>query len=156
MRKTILLFILFLILFNEEIAGKEYYNSNQMMNTYLKYAEKDSDYLEVGIENFSENIWKERGLLVTKSNENKEKFTGKSLIKNNKKIYYKNRGKTIKSYLGTNINDFLVENPDYPADTKNILQFEEFDWTLNENYHTSLLKKLDVLDEEERRKAQEF
>lgn len=156
MKRIVYICIVLLFASSLSIYGKDFYELNDMQKMHQLFQERDKKYRDYILEEFSEEVWKKHGLLVTKENALKNKYVTKNVLNKDEKFVADNKNRALFRYLGTTPEDYVVENPDYPADTPKINQFHTFSWTMNSNHETSLLRKLDKLEETDREIALDF
>lgn len=156
MKRIVYICIVLLFASSLSIYGKDFYELNDMQKMHQLFQERDKKYRDYILEEFSEEVWKKHGLLVTKENALKNKYVTKDVLNKDEKFVADNKNRALFRYLGTTPEDYVVENPDYPADTPKINQFHTFSWTQNFNSETSLLYKLDKLENEKKEEILEF
>ena len=112
------------------------YSKEEMEKTIAIFAEQNAEYAKRK-EDFSEEVWAEHGLLVTKENAQKPRFSCFDITEGFKKTITDNKKVNGQwKYLGTTPEGYLVENPDYPADAYNGKPFSQFNWMENNKRDT--------------------
>ncbi|AVM68101.1 hypothetical protein C3V36_01820 [Lachnospiraceae bacterium oral taxon 500] len=135
------------------VKADNVYSKEEMEKTLTIFAAQNAEYAKRGIENFSEEVWAKHGLLVTKENVQKPRFSCFDITEGFKKTITDNKKVNGQwKYLGTTPEGYLVENPDYPADAYNGKPFSQFNWIKNQNEKTSLWQKIELLTKDERKR----
>lgn len=155
--RIVLGLISLLITFIFPIQAESNYTKEDMEKTLAIFAEQNEWYQKTDITAFSQEIWKNYGLLVLAKTAQKQKIDYKSITKNDKwEIAYNINKNNQWKYLGTTPEGYLVENPDYPADAYHGKPFNQFNWIENQNERTSLWKKTELLTKDERRRQRHY
>ncbi|RRD91406.1 hypothetical protein EII17_14705, partial [Clostridiales bacterium COT073_COT-073] len=125
-----------------QTGQKHLYTKAEMEESLTIYQAQNPKYQN--IEDFSFPIWEKYGLLVKKGTEYRSKLKYKDPYKaDSQEEERENKHRQGEwRYLGTTIEGYLAENPDYPADAYKGKPFSQFHWLENHNKDTSLWKKL--------------
>ncbi len=160
MKKGYLIFlwlVSLLVAFVFPIQAESNYTKEDMEKTLAIFAAQNKWYQETDIKAFSEEVWAEHGLLVLAKTAKKQKIDYQSITKNDRwEIVYNINKNNQWKYLGTTPENYLVENPDYPADAYNGKPFSQFNWIENQNEKTSLWQKIRWLSEAEQARQRHY